>query len=149
MIIRSIADAKKRAAHLRETAAENGQVLSHGRALETVASEQGARDWNTLRARLANRETIADNLDIADLRTGMKVEGRYMNQPFVGRIVDTISEGEGRRIAIHLDRPVDVVTFTSFSNMRRRIRGTIENDRRSKERTSDGNPHLMITAITG
>ena len=149
MTIRSIMDAKKRAAHLREIAAENGQALSHGRALEMVAREQGARDWNTLRAQLAKRGTVSDDLDIAALRTGMKVEGRYMNQPFAGRIVDTISEGEGRRIAIHLDRPVDVVTFASFSNMRRRIRGTIGKDGRSKERTSDGNPHLMITAITG
>ena len=149
MTIRSIMDAKKRAAHLREIAAENGQALSHGRALEMVAREQGARDWNTLRAQLAKRGTVSDDLDIAALRTGMKVEGRYMNQPFTGRILDTITEGDGRRIAIHLDRPVDVVTFTSFSNMRRRIRGTIGKDGRSKERTSDGNPHLMITAITG
>ena len=149
MTIRSIMDAKKRATHLRETAAENGQALSHGRALEMVAREQGARDWNTLRAQLAKRGTVSDDLDIAALRTGMKVEGRYMNQPFTGRILDTITEGDGRRIAIHLDRPVDVVTFTSFSNMRRRIRGTIGKDGRSKERTSDGNPHLMITAITG
>lgn len=148
MIIRSIDEAKARAAHLRKLAAGESRALSHGIALEIVAKEQGAQDWNTLRARLAKSGTVSKNLDFLALRPGSVVEGRYMNQPFTGRIVEAAGEGEGLRVAIHLDRAVDTVTFASFSNMRRRIRGTIGKKGQSAERTSDGIPHLLISGIS-
>ncbi|WP_156842087.1 glyoxalase superfamily protein [Novosphingobium aquimarinum] len=147
MTIRTIADAKKRAAALREAALAKGQALSQGKALETVAKEEGARDWNTLRARLASVPASGDGFDGAALTIGGEVEGRYMNQPFTGRLVDAASEGQGFRVAIHLDQAVDTVTFASFSNLRRRIRGVIGKDGRSAERTSDGVPHLVISKI--
>jgi hypothetical protein len=47
-------------------------------------------------------------------------------------------------VRLDLDHPVDVVTFDSFSNLRKRIRGTVGPDGRSKEITSDGTPHLVL-----
>ena len=147
MTIETIEQAKARAKYLRATAADRGETLSHGRALEMVAQEQGARDWNTLRARLARSQTTAMPLDILRLRPGMEVEGRYMNQPFTGRMVNAAPEGDGVRVAIQLDHPVDTVTFASFSNMRRRVQGVIGKTGCTVERNSNGVPHLVLTAI--
>jgi molybdopterin biosynthesis enzyme len=147
MAIRTVEDAKARAADLRKIAAGRGLAISHAQALEIVAKEQKARDWNTLRARLAKAGPDSSTIDFLGLRRGYEVEGRYMNQPFTGRVVEAIAAGEGLRLAIHLDQAVDIVTFASFSNMRRRVSGTIGKDGRSAEQTSDGCPHLLITGI--
>ncbi|MXO64782.1 glyoxalase superfamily protein [Altericroceibacterium endophyticum] len=147
MNIHSIGEAKRRAAQLRKIAAEKGEPLPHGKALERVAREQGAHDWNTLRARLAKAEAPTPAPDFLALRRGSLVEGRYMNQPFTGRIVDVSAEGQTLRLSIHLDQAVDTVAFASFSNMRRRVSGTIGKDGQSAERTSNGIPHLMITRM--
>ncbi|UYV15913.1 glyoxalase superfamily protein [Porphyrobacter sp. ULC335] len=147
MIVHSIEEAKARAVHLRKMEADKGQLLSHGKALEMVAKEQGAQDWNTLVARLSKAEAATRKIDFLTLHHGAMVEGRYMNQPFTGRIVSASEDGQKLRLAIQLDQAVDTVTFASFSNMRRRVQGTIGKDGRSAERTSNGIPHLMITKI--
>lgn len=147
MSVRTIEEAKSRAVHLRTVAAEKGLALSHGRALEAVAKEEGAQDWNTLRARLARAEAADRAPDFMALQRGAAVAGRYMNQPFTGRVVTAAGDGESLRLAIHLDQAVDTVTFASFSNMRRRVHGTIGKDGQSRERTSNGVPHLLISAI--
>ena len=41
---------------------------------------------------------------------------------------------------------VDVVTSTRFSNLRRRVTGVIGPQGFSQEKTSDGQPHLVIDA---
>lgn len=149
MIVQSIEEAKARAVHLRKMALDQGRSLSHGKALEIVAKEQGIRDWNTLIARLAKAEASTRKIDFLALNRGVVVEGRYLNQPFTGRIVGASEDGQKFRLAIHLDQAVDTVTFASFSNVRRRVQGTIGKDGRSAERTSNGIPHLMITKIEG
>ena len=45
-------EVKARAKRLRAELAGRGQVISHGQALDLVARTLGARDWNTLSARL-------------------------------------------------------------------------------------------------
>ncbi|RKF23285.1 hypothetical protein D6851_02065 [Altericroceibacterium spongiae] len=147
MTIETIAEAKYRAKNLREAMAVKGRALSHSQALELVAREQGARDWNTLRARLAQAPELSDAPDIASLRPGDRVEGRYMDQPFRGKMVDITSEGDDFRVSVHLDHPVDTVSFASFSNLRRRIRGTIGKNGLSSERNSKGIPHIIIEKI--
>lgn len=147
MMIHSVEQAKARAVYLRKMAADKGQLLSHGKALEMVAKEQGAQDWNTLVARLVKVKAAKRTIDFDALHRGAMVEGRYMNQPFRGRIVDASEDGQRIRLAIHLDQAVDTVTFASFSNMRRRVQGTIGKDGQSAERTSNGIPHIMITKI--
>nr|WP_237028953.1 glyoxalase superfamily protein [Phaeobacter porticola] len=53
-------------------------------------------------------------------------------------------DGARRRVTLHLEEPVDVVKFDSFSALRQRINGTIGWDGRSVERTSDGVPQLVL-----
>jgi len=55
MTVRTIADAKTQAKSLRRALAADGTVLGHAHALELIARQNGARDWNTLSARLAVR----------------------------------------------------------------------------------------------
>lgn len=59
------------------------QSISHGAALELIASQHGVRDWNTLSA-LASRPNAAP---LAALTVGARVSGRYLNQPFTGKIL--------------------------------------------------------------
>lgn len=48
------------------------------------------------------------------------------------------------RLVLDLDEAVDVVRFDSFSNYRKRIRAVIGPNGHSKERTSDGVPHVRL-----
>ena len=138
MSVRSVADAKAQARALREALAAQGTELRHAQALEIVARQNGARDWNTLHARLAAAEPPPP------LRLNDRVRGRYLGQPFTGVIVSLSVAGANFQVALQLDEPVDTVRFDSFSNLRRRIRGTVGPDGRSPQKTSDGTPHLVI-----
>lgn len=129
---------KAQAKALRNALQADGTVVSHGQALELVARQHGARDWNTLHARLGRGNAAPD------LGLGIRVEGEYLGQAYSGVIV-ALSGPEGhRQVEIALDQPVDTVRFDSFSNWRRRIRGTLDKDGRSHRRTSDGKPHLVV-----
>ena len=139
MAVKSIAEAKAQAKALREALAVQGTQLSHAQALEAVARQNGARDWNTLHARFGNQPP--EPFGIND-----RVQGRYLGQAFVGRIVSVSTMGTNYKLALQLDQPVDTVQFASFSNMRRHIRGTVTPEGVSPERTSDGTPHLVIDA---
>ena len=111
--------------------------ITHSAALERIARQNGARDWNTLQARLAAAGP-------AELRLNDPVRGRYLGQPFTGRIVALSKMGSAISLAIDLDRPVDTIRFEGLSNLRRHIRGTIGRDGRSSARTSDGVPQLVV-----
>lgn len=131
---------KAQAKRLRDGLAANGNEISHGRALELVARQYGFRDWNTLFASAGNRRSVAD------LRIGDTVKGRYLGQPFTGRLVglqDLASSGRFR-LTLKFDEPVDVVTFKSFSAFRQRVTATVYETGRSAETTSNGEPHIVI-----
>lgn len=53
MTVRTIAEAKAQAKKLKTALAAQDVVLGHAQALEVIAHQSGARDWNTLSARLA------------------------------------------------------------------------------------------------
>ena len=131
--------AKQRAHALRRQSAENGVTISLAAALEKVAAELGYRDWNTASARLSNEPDRP--LQVSD-----RVGGRYLKQPFAGRVlaVREMSGGTGFQVTIQFDEPVDVVEFESFSNFRQRIDATISPDGVSWSKTSDGQPHLVV-----
>ncbi|MWD27737.1 hypothetical protein E0K89_009650 [Aquicoccus sp. SCR17] len=134
MTISTIEEAKARARALRAA----GQAGSHSAALELVAREEGARDWNTLSARLRAG-------DGPPFSAGQAVSGRYLSQPFTGRILSVTEAGGGLwRLQIRFDAPVDTVRFASFSNLRRQIRAEVGRDGRSPRRTSDGAPQLVL-----
>ena len=136
MTVRSIPEAKRAAKALRAALAEAGTPVSHSQALELIAQQNGARDWNTLHARLAQLPPFA----LHD-----RVQGRYLGQHFTGQIIGLAQVGQEYDIMLRLDAPVDTVRFSSFSNMRRQVRSLIGRDGRSRQRTSDGEPHLVMT----
>ena len=147
---------KLQAKRLRAAMAAQGNPISHSAALELVASQHGARDWNTLSASVSARKTGGEGhapgtgtplvTAAPGLAVGTAVTGRYLGQPFAGRLL-AVSEmpADGLfRVTIHFDEPVDVVTFESFSAFRRRVTGLVGKDGISPRRTSNGLPHLVI-----
>jgi hypothetical protein len=129
---------KSRAKRLRVSLAADGHDITHSRALEMVAKEEGFRDWNTLFASLGNRPGCPVWL-------GQTVTGTFMGQPFIAvvRSVRTLP-GERYHVTLDFDEAVDVVTFDSFSNMRKRVQNVITSDGRSVARLSNGQPHLIL-----
>lgn len=129
---------KAEARQLRQQAQNQGQPISHSKALEQIARQYGFRDWNTLHARASN---------MPELQLGMQVTGRYLGQPFTGEIRALAAYGpQGhQRITLQFDTPVDVVTFDSFSNYRSRVSAVITADGCSASRTSNGQPQLVVT----
>ncbi len=138
--IAPVEELKSQARRLREKLRVSGVEVSHGKALELIAHQHGARDWNTLHAKAGNRMI---------LRVGDRVEGQYLGQPFTAEIrgLSVMGDGSYRRITLHLDEAVDVVTFDSFSSYRQRVNGQIGWDGRSARHTSDGQPHLVVRPI--
>lgn len=137
MTLNSVSEAKSKAKALRDALVGQGTRISHAQALELVAHQHGARDWNTLHAKLSRAEPRSFQL-------GDEVQGKYLGQTFMGRIVALSQIGLNLNVSIQLDVPVDTVRFESFSNMRRRIRGAIGPDGRSAQKTSDGLPVLVL-----
>lgn len=140
MSVRSIVEAKAQAKALRQALAAEGVTISHSTALERVAKQQGARDWNTLQARLARAAPPRFQLNDP-------VRGRYLGQPFAGRIVALSHLGTSLKLSIALDQPIDTVRFEGMSNLRRRIHGTVDENGRSAARTSDGQAHLIVEPL--
>jgi len=134
----TVAQAKAEARALRTALAAQGQNISHAASLELVAKRHGARDWNTLRARLAQNEKPV-------FVAGARVSGRYLSQPFAGTIVSAHELTNGMiRLDLRFDSPVDVVRFESFSSLRQRIRADVTAEGESTSKTSDGRPHLEL-----
>ncbi|MCF8484416.1 MAG: hypothetical protein K9G71_04325 [Rhodobacteraceae bacterium] len=137
-VLPSIDAAKAQAKALRASLIASGQEASHSQSLELIAKSLGFRDWNTLHAKIGNapRPPVA---------MGQIVEGRYLKQPFVAEVLGLTQLSDGRySVVLHLAEAVDVVSFDSFSNFRRRITKVIGPDGRSFDRTSDGVAHLEI-----
>lgn len=135
-----VAALKAQARRLRERLNTEGVEISHGKALEMIAHQHGARDWNTLRASAGNRLLF---------NVGDRVSGSYLGQPFSAQVraVSMLGDGALRRVTLHFDDPVDVVRFDSFSAYRQRVSGTVGWDGRSAARTSDGAPQLAIHEV--
>jgi hypothetical protein len=138
----TIDELKLQAKRLRQAMADRGTTVAHSAALELVAQQHGARDWNTLSARAPReRPKDAPSFDV-----GNKVNGRYLDQAFEGRVLSLtmLPGGELYNIVVQFDEPVDVVTFDSFSAFRQRIRALINAKGVSPRKTSNGLPHLVL-----
>jgi hypothetical protein len=134
----SLEAAKAQARHLRTDLATRGREIPHSAALELVAKSYGLRDWNTLHAAIGNELR-------APVHLGQIVPGRYLGQEFLAEVIDLKETAEGEyEVTLSFDKPVDVVTFDSFSNFRSRVRKVIGPDGRSRDKTSDGQPHLIL-----
>lgn len=134
----TISEAKQEARHLRATLAEQGEAISHAQALERVAQQHGFRDWNAFHAVLRDRPPQG-------WEAGGRVTGRYLSQPFAATVLAADQFRPGWfRLVLDLDAAVDVVRFDSFSNLRKRIRVEVGPGGHSRERTSDGTPHVVL-----
>ncbi|MBL0371637.1 hypothetical protein JJB09_06325 [Rhizobium sp. KVB221] len=137
----SLDDLKDQAKRLRDALARQGTTVNHSKALELVASQYGFRDWNTLHASLGNSPPKRT------LTLGDRVNGRYLGQDFKGQVVavQTLTSAHGMtRVTFDFDEPVDVVTFDSFSAYRKRVTCTLDADGRTVEKTSNGEPHMVL-----
>jgi hypothetical protein len=137
-----IDELKQQAKRLRQAMTERGTPLPHSTALELLAQQHGVRDWNTLSALATQRNEPPS----PPFSVGARVKGRYLNQPFEGKILSlsTLPGGEFYKISIEFDEPVDVVTFESFSAYRRRINAQVDGKGVSPRKTSNGLPHLVL-----
>ncbi len=141
MALTTIDDFKAQAKRLRRAMADQGAEIAHSTALELVAKSHGERDWNTLSA-LARR----DGTNALSLAVDQKVRGSYLGQPYEGRIVSLtrLPTAGLYRIAVQFDRPVDVVTFESFSAFRSRVNAVVDATGVSPRRTSNGRPQMTV-----
>lgn len=129
---------KSQAKNLRAALTRAGTPITHSQALELVAQTHGARDWNTAHA----------TAETAPLwQFGGSVRGRYLGQPFTGRVVAASERGRNHHaLTIAFDKPVDVSRSDLFEAPRKRINATVNTAGRSISRTSDGQPHLVLEA---
>lgn len=139
-VLPNVPQLKAEARLLRKHSKAQGLPISHSTALERVAQYYGFRDWNTLSARASNAP---------ELQVGMRVEGRYLGQPFTGYVHGLAASGSNghRRITLQFATPVDVVQFDSFSSWRHRVSAVINSEDRSPQKTSNGLPHLTVSPL--
>ncbi|MBA4800950.1 MAG: hypothetical protein H2040_03735 [Euryhalocaulis sp.] len=131
---------KNQAKRLRARLAEDGDFLSHSETLELIARQYGYRDWNTIHAACGNRPRTP-------VAVGAQVSGHYLGQPFTGEVigVQKLSDNGRARITLDFHEPVDVVKFDSFSAFRKRVSCVIGADGRTAEKTSDGQPQMILS----
>lgn len=131
-------DYKTNARRLRDALAAEGFDISHAKALELVAKENGARDWNTLAARpVAPATATGATKDGAPFTVGENVAGTFNGSPAKGRIIgleETIKP-DLWRVTVAFNPPVDVSTSKLFSSERRRIQMVVGADGRSRRLT--------------
>lgn len=136
----SLNELKQQARRLRSEIATQSAPISHSKSLEMIAHQRGFKDWNTLHASVSNRPAI-EKLGLGDT-----VSGSYLGQAFQGEVagIRTIKLGQLYHVSIQLERAIDVVTFDSFSNFRRRLNCTVDHGGVSPAKTSDGEPHMVL-----
>ncbi len=133
-------DLKAEARHYRAAERDAGRPVSLAQSLEMVARFHGFRDWNTASGVLPVTRGPA-------YAVGQAIAGTYLKQPFTGTLIGATALGAGDmfRLTVQFDNPVDVVTFDSFSAYRQRVVATVNREGVSPGRTSDGQPHMVIT----
>lgn len=136
------AQAKAYARTLRTHHAEAGTPISHAKALELTASDQGFESWNHLCARLSNEP-------MRTFQVGDRIEGSYLKQAVTGSIIAVrqIAGGEAFEITVTFDEAVDVVEFESFSNLRKRVSAIVSRDGVSLQKISGGVPVLVVAPV--
>jgi hypothetical protein len=144
------AELKAQARRLRDSLTDTGQPLSHSQALEAIARQWGARDWNTLAAAApdtppATPPKTPPESPLARWQVGARVRGRYLGHAFSGRI-KAASEASGGywHLTVVFDQAVDVVASRHFSNLRRQISCVLNGQGVSAGKTSDGTPHMVL-----
>jgi hypothetical protein len=134
----SLPEAKSQAKTHRREHADQGTEISHSQSLEWVARQHGFRDWNAFHAAIGDRPPAAWTPD-------GRVTGTYLSQAFKATVVSSAPVSPGWfRLTLDFDEPVDVVHFDSFSNFRKRVQCVVGPSGTTKEKTSDGQPHVVL-----
>lgn len=137
-------DYKTHAKRLREALAAEGVALSHGKALDIVARQNGARDWNTLSARLDTPASIVQAA--APFAVGDQVAGAFNGRAASGRIIgvaETIKP-DLWRVTVKFSPPVDASTSPNFRAERTRVEMIVGADGRSRRLTGTENGTMAL-----
>ena len=129
-------DYKTHAKRLRDALAAEGVSLSHGKALDIVARQNGARDWNTLSAS-ANGKTTPEAPSASPFAVGDHVEGAFNGSPASGRVIgvaETIKP-DLWRVTVKFSPAVDASTSENFRAERTRVEMVVGADGRSRRLT--------------
>lgn len=130
---------KSQAKRLRSDLAARGQTITHAQALETIAHQWGARDWNTLSAQAATHHP--------GWAPGQRVTGRYLGHAFTGQVKASRQQANGYwALTLRFDAAIDVVASEHFSAFRRQVSATLTAEGVSPQKTSDGQPHMVLFA---
>ena len=135
----SIQTLKSEARALRETRAQAGTPMSHGQALEQVARAHGYRDWNTAHAALPDRQ-------VTPFQVGSRVTGRYLEQPFTGRLlgVQLLGDGSHSKLTVQFDTPVNVTPDFMFATLRHRVTATVDAQGVTLAMRGNGQPQMTV-----
>ena len=129
---------KAQAKRLRASLLAAGRPCTHAQALEAVALQWGARDWNTLVARARDYGQPA-------YHPGQRITGRYLGHRFAGRIKAARGMERGYYgLTLRFDNAIDVVDSEHFSCLRQQVNCVIKPNGRSPRATSNGQPHVVI-----
>jgi hypothetical protein len=123
---------KAAAKRLRAALAEDGIAVTHAKALELVAKQNGVRDWNTLAAQPA-----AEPNGTTPFAVGDKVAGTFNGRDARGRIIgleETIKP-DLWRVTVAFNPPVNAATSQLFTAERRRVQMVVGADGRSRRLT--------------
>lgn len=131
-------DYKTYAKRLRNSLASEGINLSHGKALDIIARQNGERDWNTLSAKIdASSNARHEPQPRAPFMVGDLVEGVFNGKPANGRVIglaETIKP-DLWRATIKFSPPVDASTSENFRAERTRVEMVVGADGRSRRLT--------------
>lgn len=129
---------KAQAKRLRAMLNDAETPCTHAQALEAVAHQWGARDWNTLSAR-------AQDTSQHGYHPGQRVSGRYLGHRFAGVVKSARLMPGGRHgLTLRFDDAVDVVTSPHFSAWRKQVNCVVDHSGRTSRVTSNGQPHVII-----
>ena len=136
----SLATLKKQAKILRQNMAAINQPISHSQSLEILAKQKGFKDWNILHAHVGNQP-------LPSFEVGQRVSGTYLGQNFTGQLLNVSRIVNTKRygITVKFDEAVDVITFKGMSNWRTQVKLIVDEEGITKEQTSNGQPHMVIT----
>ena len=128
-------DYKSHARRLRDALAGEGIAISHGKALDIVARQNGHRDWNTLSAKPVDAALPAEAAP--PFVVGDHVEGAFNGTAAAGRIIgiaETIKP-DLWRVTVRFSPPVDASTSRNFRAERTRVEMIVGADGRSRRLT--------------
>ncbi len=130
-------DYKSHARRLRDALAAEGVDVSHGKALDIVARQHGARDWNTLSAKANAPAPRNGEARVPPFAVGDRVEGTFNDRPAHGRVIglaETIKP-DLWRVTVKFSPPVDASTSPAFRAERTRVEMVVGADGRSRRLT--------------